>query len=121
MNFASHTKPSQVNRSRGPQSLIKSRVTSRRPAPFDLSLRSIVSAATRGTTALLRSLPSGAWAFLAFVVMCWIAVILFKRAVDTPTVFVSYGTHQCVRVENANGTEGHCDQLPKRFRSVWVY
>jgi hypothetical protein len=48
-------------------------------------------------------------------VLIW-AFIIYT---DMPDVVYSYSTKQCVKVIYADGSEGSCDNLPKRFHHVW--
>lgn len=61
-------------------------------------------------------------AFLATVAVLGAPAVLiwaFIQATDTPDVIFSYSTKQCVKVINADGSEGSCDNLPKKFNHVW--
>ena len=48
-------------------------------------------------------------------VLIW-AFIIYT---DMPDVIFSHSTKQCVKVINADGTEGDCNNLPKRFHHIW--
>ena len=56
-----------------------------------------------------------------FIVTCLCCLMAFgsmaaiKFVRDRPTAF-----YECVKVVNADGTEGSCDQLPTRHERVWV-
>lgn len=39
---------------------------------------------------------------------------------NLPTVYLSYPTRECVRVEQADGKLGDCSNLPDRYHYVWV-
>jgi hypothetical protein len=47
-----------------------------------------------------------AWAFIDYL--------------DMPIVHVSARTHECVRVEHADGTAGSCAHLPSRYVQQWA-
>ena len=102
---------------RGPQ---KSPDTLLRQARCDSSLKSIAFAATLGTLTRLRDLgpliaPLG---FIALLVggVLW----AFWDATGLPTVYQSYMTQECVRVEFIDGSPGDCSNLPDRYHHVWV-
>ncbi len=45
----------------------------------------------------------------------WIAVYALT---EVPLVYRSWSTRECVRVEPASA--GDCDNLPDRYRTIWV-
>ncbi len=45
--------------------------------------------------------------------------VAFYLATSTPDVIFSYSTKQCVRVINADGTDGDCNHLPTRYNHIW--
>ena len=48
-----------------------------------------------------------------------VLVWAFVEATNTPDVIFSYSTKQCIKVINADGSEGTCDHLPKKFNHIW--
>ena len=48
-----------------------------------------------------------------------VIVWMFIQATDTPDVIFSYSSKQCVKVIYPDGTEGTCDNLPKKFNHIW--
>jgi len=83
-------------------------------------LKSIAFAATLGKLTRFRDLgpliaPLGFTALLVVGVL-W----AFWDATGLPTVYRSYLTGECVRVEFVDGSTGDCSDLPDRYRLVWV-
>lgn len=119
----SYTKPSSAymaDRCRGGQSPRKSPDTLLRHARCDSSLKSIAFGAMRGTLTRLCDLgsliaPSGFVAILVGGVL-W----ALWDYTGLPTVYKSYQTQECVRVEQMDGTPGDCSNLPDRYHHVWV-
>lgn len=48
-----------------------------------------------------------------------VLVWAFIVATDQPDVIFSYSSKKCVRVINADGTNGSCDSLPAKFNFIW--
>lgn len=119
----SYTKPSSAymaDQCRGGQSPRKSPNTLLRQARCDSSLKSIAFAATLGTLARLRDLGS-LIAPLGFTLLLLAGVAwAFWDYTGLPTVYKSYLTQECVRVEQIDGTPGDCSNLPDRYHHVWV-
>lgn len=46
-------------------------------------------------------------------------VFALVRAIDTPDVIFSWETKQCVKVINADGSAGDCNNLPDRYTHIW--
>lgn len=46
-------------------------------------------------------------------------VYAFLEFTGTPDVIFSYSTKQCVKVINADGTDGDCNNLPERYTHIW--
>lgn len=95
--------------------------TSRLNFPSGGSSRSTAFAATRGTTIAHRAPYLGA----AIVLLAVLGLGLGARSVvrgitDKPDVFTSYLTRECVRVVNADGSEGSCSNLPETYHNHWV-
>ena len=44
--------------------------------------------------------------------------IAVRATIDQPTVYQSWSTRECVRVEPASA--GDCDSLPNGYHRVWV-
>lgn len=106
--------------SRAAQNRKKSHEDLLREARCDSSLKSIAFGATLGTLTRLRDLgpliaPLG---FIALLVggVLW----AFWDATGLPTVYQSYMTRECVRVEFIDGSSGDCSNLPDRYHHVWV-
>jgi len=69
-------------------------------------------------------LPGWSWRALAVAAlagMCLWALggYVVYRAVMLPTVYESYSTGYCVRVEDPRGVHS-CEDLPPRFYHVWT-
>lgn len=91
---------------------------------FGSSSRSTAAAGTHGTMArALSSVPSFVWWWVAALALGFFVIHAFRVALDMPTVYVSYETQECVRVENRPGTSARwsCDHLPETYHHVWVY
>lgn len=102
---------------RGPQ---KSPATLLRQARCDSSLKSIAFAATLGTLMRLRDLGSRlAPLGLTLLLLAGVAGAFWDYT-GLPTVYKSYLTQKCVRVEQMDGTSGDCSNLPDRYHQVWV-
>lgn len=98
----------------------KSPDTLLRQARCDSSLKSIAFAATLGTLTRLRDLGS-LIAPLGFTLLLLAGVAwAFWDYTGLPTVYKSYLTQECVRVEQIDGTPGDCSNLPDRYHHVWV-
>lgn len=56
-----------------------------------------------------------------FALLATPAVLIwaFIQATDMPDVIFSYSTKQCVKVINADGSEGSCDKLPNKYNHIW--
>lgn len=54
---------------------------------------------------------------LAVIVIGFIAVVF--KATDIPDVIFSWETKQCVKVINADGSAGDCNNLPDRYTHIW--
>lgn len=119
----SYTKPSSAymaDRCRGGQSPRKSPDTSLRQARCDSSLKSIAFGAVRSRLMSLLDLgpliaPLG-FTLLLLAGVAW----TFWDYTGLPTVYKSYQTQECVRVEQMGGTPGDCSNLPDRYHHVWV-
>lgn len=48
-----------------------------------------------------------------------VLVWAFIVATDQPDVIFSYSSKKCVRVINADGTAGSCNNLPAKFNFIW--
>ena len=48
-----------------------------------------------------------------------LVVIAFFKATSTPDVIFSWETKKCVRVINADGSAGDCNNLPDRYTHIW--
>lgn len=119
----SYKKPSSAymaDRCRAGQSPRKSPDTLLRQARCDSSLKSIAFAATLGTLTRLRDLGS-LIAPLGFIALLLGGVLwAFWDATGLPTVYQSYMTQECVKVELIDGSPGDCSNLPDRYHRVWV-
>ena len=120
MNSKKPTAACSANRcpaGRGPR---KSPDALLRQARCDSSLKSIAFAATLGTLTKLRDLGPllAAAGFIALLLggTLW----AFWDATGLPTVYRSYLTRECVRVELIDGSPGDCSDLPDRYHHVWV-
>ena len=117
------TKPSRPYRG-GPYRPERFQRQSRGSSPSvclcDSSLRSIVNAVLRGTGKLLGAVPAAVWYVAGATLIGWMLIADIKSALDTPAVYRSWLTKECVRVENADGTRGDCRALPRRYSNVWV-
>jgi hypothetical protein len=91
-----------------------------RQARCDSSLKSIAFAAALGTLTRLRDLGPliATVGFTALLVggVLW----AFWDTTGRPTVYQSYLTRECMRVEFVDGSPGDCSDLPDRYRLVWV-
>lgn len=58
-------------------------------------------------------------AFVAFLV--WGLFAAIDSALNMPEVHESWTTKECVKVVNADGSEGSCDNLPDKYKHVWVH
>lgn len=55
-----------------------------------------------------------------FALVALLLVLLGVRYyLDLPTVYESYSTQECVKVETPDGP-GSCERLPKKYHHVWV-
>lgn len=54
---------------------------------------------------------------IVFIVLIVVWITIAYNSM--PTVYVSYDTKQCVRVESGS-KEYTCDDLPARYKHVWV-
>lgn len=120
MNYKKPTAACSASRYPAGRGQQKSPDTLLRPARCDSSLRSIAFGAMLGTLMRLRDLGSliAPLGFIALLVggVAW----AFWDATSMPTVYQSYTTQECVRVELMDGTQGDCSDLPKRYHHVWV-
>lgn len=46
-------------------------------------------------------------------------VYAFMQFTGTPDVIFSWETKQCVKVINADGSAGDCNNLPERYTHIW--
>jgi hypothetical protein len=99
--------------------------TSPQPPRSDSSLKSIVSAAMRGTMEIFLSglslVPNFVWFWVALLVLFFVVIGAFKSAMDRPTVYESYHTKECVRAEDAKGRPIPCAEAGEDYHHVWVY
>lgn len=56
---------------------------------------------------------------VAFFAIVAFMVYAFLELTGTPDVIFSWETKQCVKVINADGTDGDCNHLPERYNHVW--
>ncbi len=64
------------------------------------------------------SLESMAGFFLVMAVASALVWFVVFQITETPLVYRSWSTKECVRVEPASA--GDCDNLPDRYRTIWV-
>jgi len=120
MNYKKPSAAYTGTRSRAAQNRKKSHEDLLREARCDSSLKSIAFEAMRGTLTRLCDLGS-LIAPLGFVALLVGGVLwAFWDATGLPTVYESYMTQECVRVELMDGTPGDCSNLPDRYHHVWV-
>ncbi|XAO36582.1 hypothetical protein PC1_032 [Pseudomonas phage PC1] len=120
MNYKKPSAAYTGTRSRAAQNRKKSHEDLLREARCDSSLKSIAFGAMRGTLTRLCDLGS-LIAPLGFVALLVGGVLwAFWDATGLPTVYESYMTQECVRVELMDGTPGDCSNLPDRYHHVWV-
>jgi hypothetical protein len=120
MSFVKPTNGSSAVRFRATNGRNVRRNTSSPLSRFGSSLKSIVFAVLLGTMDILRLVPKFAWIFLITLIVAAMVIKSFQKALDVPTVYQSFDTHQCVKVINADGTAGDCAKLPERYNRVWA-
>jgi len=64
------------------------------------------------------TLPLIAAGFLLFPIVAAGKVLI--DYLDMPTVYESWSSRECVRVEAADGSPMSCDDIPSKFHHVWV-
>lgn len=57
--------------------------------------------------------------FIGIIIVVSILTYAFFKSTDTPDVIFSYSTGECVKVINADGTKGNCDNLPTTYNHIW--
>lgn len=118
MSFVKHTSEFSASNHRAPadpKTLLRG---SRRPCRYDSSLRSTGSEGLRGTT--VNHPPRSEVGFLVGTIALMLVVAAIAIVFDTPTVFRSQSSGQCVRVEQGTDTHYTCDNLPPRFDLIEV-
>lgn len=123
MNSSQSSKSSPVVRSVVLWALSrKSPGFSTRPRLSASNSKSIVSEVSLGTTARLldRGLEGAREAAVLLLGAAILLVPLFAlvRSANLPTVYTSYRTGQCVKVETLYGP-GDCRALPEYYHHVW--
>lgn len=120
MNYNKPTSASRVRNTRAEQSREKSPNILAQLNRLGSSLRSTGYGALRGTLEKLFD-----WmpfltpiAFLLFLV--WGVFTALDGFLNMPEVHESWTTKECVRVINGDGSEGSCDNLPDKYKHVWV-
>lgn len=56
---------------------------------------------------------------IVMIIVVSVFAYAFVKFTDTPDVIFSYSTGECMKVINADGTEGSCDNLPTTYNHVW--
>lgn len=57
--------------------------------------------------------------FAVVIILAFGAGALMCKQLDRPDVIFSYSTGECLRVDNADGTHGSCDNIPDEYNHVW--
>lgn len=122
MNYKNHTRASPASRSLGGVNRRTQPAGSRGQGPSRSSSRSTASGG------MLSSILS----FLGSLLR-WFGPVLVTGGVigaallyavweytGLPTVYESYATRECVKVEYVDGSLGDCSDLPKRYHHMWV-
>lgn len=120
MNFDKPTNGSRAANYRGARTPAERSSTLLRQARCDSSLKSIAFAASLGT---LRKSAEWMPQLIAAGFVLLMVVALGKVLIDyldMPTVYESWSSRECVRVEAADGSPMSCDALPSKFHHVWV-
>lgn len=120
MNYNKPTSASRVRNTRAERNQRKSPDTLAQLNRLGSSLRSIGYGALRGTLEKIFEwmpflAPIG---FVLFLV--WGLFTALDGFLSMPEVHESWTTKECVRVINADGSEGSCDNLPAKYKHVWV-
>lgn len=120
MNYKKPSDAYTDTQCRAAQNRKKSHEDLLREARCDSSLKSIAFGAMLGTLTRLRDLGS-LIAPLGFTLLLIAGVAwAFLDYTGLPTVYKSYLTRECVRVEQIDGTPGDCSNLPDRYHHAWV-
>lgn len=120
MNYNKRTYGSQAANSRRVVNQPRPRGASRNNAPSGLSLKSIVCAVLLGIWRIFSDLLPFLRFPLLIIAVAWVIFYVVDGALSIPEVHVSNTTGECVRVILADGTEGDCDDLPPKYRHLWV-
>ena len=91
-----------------------------REAHCGSSLKSIAFGAMRGTRTRLCDHARRAAPPAFAVLLLWGLFTALDGFLSMPEVHESRTTKECVRVINGDGSEGSCDNLPARYKHVWV-
>lgn len=122
MSYKKHTSASPAFRSLGDVNRRTQPVGSRRQGPLRSSSKSTASGGMLSSIlsfprSLLRrfgpALVTGGMIGAAMLYAVW-------EYTGLPTVYESYATRECVKVEYVDGSMGDCSDLPKRYHHVWV-
>ena len=63
----------------------------------------------------------GLFVLAIVAILCVGAYRAVTSALDTPTVFVSYETGDCVKVEQPKDSHYSCANLPEKYNRQWSY
>lgn len=120
MNYNKPTSASRVRNTRVGRSREKSPNTLSQLNRLGSSLRSIGYGALRGTLKKLFEWMPFLTPIAIGLFLVWGLFTALDGLLSQPEVHESWTTKQCVRVINGDGSEGSCDNLPDKYKHVWV-